>query len=43
MFKTEESELNANTKFIQTKINKNKILELFGEDGYIEIKNGDTE
>ncbi len=42
IFKTEESELNANTKFIQTKINKNKILELFGEDGYIEIKNGDT-
>jgi len=36
-FKTENQERDANIQFIKTKINKNKFVRLFGEDGYIKI------
>ena len=37
---SENSELPVNTKYISTKINKAKMLEILGQDGNIEIKNG---
>lgn len=39
---TEGSELIANAKYETTKINLGKMLELLGQDGNIEIKNGET-
>lgn len=41
-FGTDESELAANTKYISTEINKEKMLKILGNDGNIEIKNGET-
>lgn len=38
----ENSELAINTKYILTKINKEKMLEIFGQDGNISIKAGAT-
>lgn len=38
---TAESELLANTKYITTEINLEKMLAILGEDGNIEIKNGE--
>ena len=40
VFETSDSELTANTKYIKTEINKEKMLEILGTDGKIEIKNG---
>lgn len=37
---TENSEMPINTKYISTKINKQKMLEIFGQDGNISIQNG---
>lgn len=37
---TETSELPVNTKYISTKINKEKMLAILGQDGNISIKNG---
>jgi len=42
-FETNESELKANTKYITTEINKEKMLQILGNDGYIKIKNGKKE
>ena len=39
---TSESELLANTKYITTKINLEEMLSILGQDGNIEIKNGET-
>ena len=39
---TENSELAVNTKYISTKINKQRLLEIFGQDANITIKNGVT-
>ena len=39
---TEVSELAINTKYISTKINKERMLEIFGQDGNISIKNGSS-
>lgn len=36
-FKTKSEEKNTNIQFVETKINKAKFTELFGEDGYIKI------
>lgn len=41
-FETAERELPANTKYITTKINLEKMLSILGQDGTIEIKNGET-
>ncbi len=41
-FVTDNSELTANTKYIRTEINKAKMLEILGENGTIQIKNGET-
>ena len=40
-FVTEEGELPINTKYVETELNLNKMLEIFGEQGNIEIKNGE--
>lgn len=40
-FITEGENLEANTKYISTKINKDKMLAIIGQDGNIEIKCGD--
>lgn len=40
VFTTETTELEINTKYIKTEINKAKMLEILGQDGNIEIKNG---
>ena len=40
MFVTATGELNANTRFVMTKINKEKMLKLLGEDGNIQIRYG---
>lgn len=40
VFVTDTEELVANTKYVSTEINKAKMLELLGQDGNIEIKNG---
>ena len=42
VLETEGSELIANAKYETTKINLGKMLELLGQDGSIEIKNGET-
>ena len=42
VLKTENSELALNTKYISTKINKAKMLEILGQDGNISIKAGTT-
>lgn len=42
VLKTENSELTLNTKYISTKINKAKMLEILGQDGNISIKAGTT-
>ena len=39
---TETSELPVNTKYISTKINKEKMLAILGQDGNILIKNGNS-
>lgn len=41
-FVTNSTELVASTKYIKTEINKAKMLEILGQDGNIEIKNGKT-
>lgn len=40
-FGTETNELSANTKYISTEINKEKMLNILGEDGNITIQNGE--
>ena len=40
-FETVETEIPANTKYITTKINLEKMLSILGEDGNIAIKNGE--
>ena len=42
VFTTAETEFVANTKYISTKINKEKMLYIFGQDGNISIENGST-
>ena len=42
VFITENDELDANTKYISTQINKEKMLEIIGQDGSITIKNGES-
>ncbi len=42
ILETENSEMNVNTKYISTKINKEKMLEILGQDGNISIENGST-
>lgn len=39
---TDTSELAVNTKYISTKINKERMLAIFGQDGNISIENGST-
>ena len=39
---TENTELAVNTKYISTKINKERMLEILGQDGNISIENGST-
>ena len=39
---TDNTELNANGKYISTEINKEKMLEILGTDGSVTIKNGET-
>lgn len=41
VFGTDESELTANTKYISTEINKEKMLQILGQDGNIAIQNGE--
>ncbi len=42
-FKTEKgTELDANTKFLRTEINKEKMLSILGQDGSIQINDGET-
>jgi len=41
-FGTTDSELEINTKYVETEINVNKLLEIVGQDGNIEIKNGEN-
>lgn len=41
-FGTDEREISANTKYISTEINLENILNILGQDGSIEIKNGET-
>lgn len=42
-FVTDTTELEANTKYIRTTINKEKMLKILGEDGFIEIISGDSQ
>lgn len=42
VFGTLEGDLPINTKYITTKINLEKMLSILGQDGNIEIKNGET-
>ncbi len=39
---TETNELTVNTKYVSTKINKEKMLEILGQDGSVSIKSGST-
>ena len=41
-FVTEEKELSANTKYITTEINLEQMMQILGQDGWIEIKSGET-
>ena len=41
-FVTEEKELSANTKYIETEINLEQMMQILGQDGWIEIKSGET-
>lgn len=41
-FSTAKREVTANTKYISTEINLEKMLNILGQDGNIEIKNGET-
>ena len=41
-FGTTEGEIPANTKYVTTKINLEKMLYILGQDGSMEIKNGET-
>lgn len=43
LFSTGTAELNANTKYIKTEINKEKMLKILGDKGKIKIKNGKIE
>lgn len=40
VFGTGDTELEANTKYIRTRINKDNMIKLLGEDGFIELKYG---
>ena len=42
VFGTAENELIANTKYVTTRINLEKMLSILGQDGNIQIKNGDV-
>ena len=42
VLETEDSELTINTKYISTKINKERMTEIFGQEGSITIKGGTT-
>ena len=42
VFGTEDKELQANTRYVSTEINLAEMLEVIGNDGNIEIKNGET-
>lgn len=42
IFVTDSEELNANTKYLTTTINKEEMIDLLGEDGFVEIKFGET-
>ena len=42
IFGTTTSEIPANTRYIASEINLAKMLDILGQDGYIEIKNGET-
>ena len=43
LFGTDTKELPANTKYITTKINLDKMLQILGTDGQIKIENGETQ
>ena len=40
VLETDSTELSINTKYLETKINKNKMLEILGQDGKITINDG---
>ena len=42
VFETDTSEIKANTKYLTTKINLENMLYILGQEGKIEIKNGQT-
>lgn len=42
VFGTEDKDIVANTKYVSTEINLEEMLEILGQDGNIEIKNGET-
>ena len=42
VYTTENSELSANTRFINSVINKQNMLDILGEDGQVQFKYGDT-
>lgn len=42
VFVAETTELDANTRFVKTSINKEHMIKLLGQDGFVEIKQGES-
>lgn len=42
VFATDNVDLEANTRYIRTRINKDNMIKLLGEDGFVEIKDGNS-